>query len=159
MTQKYKRKYDPLTWKTTGPNKQRNLRHINYSLNEDDYENPEDYEWDSLLGEVISSAITDIARFGSSSEEYKTAHSFIFGQDLDYWCMAFGRNMDTFLVRKKTKDIIMHEHKREEYLRHVYDQQIRRRNEGRGNNKKLSSNRVSEESDTELQMGDEDSSS
>lgn len=159
---KYKKKYDKDTWKTTGPNKQRNLRNIKYSLNEDDYTNPDDYSWDEMLSEIISQAITDLARCNSSSDEYISAHKFIFGDGLDMWCIAFGRNMDTHLIRKKAKDIIMYEKRRDEFLRHVYDQQIRRRTNGsknRGNNQVVQADGVSGEGDKELPMGDEDSCS
>lgn len=156
--QEQNRKYDPLTWKTTGENRKRNLKNISFSLNEDDYENPSDYEWDKLIVSLISNAITDIARYKSTSYEYISAHNFIFGEDLDMWCIAFGCNVNTDHIRVKAKKIIMSQEERDAYLRYVYEQQKYEKHIHRRNNKKLQADGVSEAGDTELPLGDEDSS-
>lgn len=152
--------FDDKTHRTTGANKERHLKRVGYSLNEDDYGVPEDYEWDVMLEAIVSKAIEDIARASTASLEYQDAHNFIFSDRLDIWCIAFGRNMDTHLIRKKTKDIIMNENKRSEFLRHLHDKQAGKYRISRkdwGDNKVVSSDGVSGESDTELSMGDEDS--
>lgn len=125
--QKYKRKYDAQSWTTTGANKSRNLKNLAYSLNEEDYLSTDEYDWHTILGEVIQQAIIDLARYNSKSEEYISAHNFIFGEGLDIWCIAFGVNFDTELARQKAKAIIVDEVKRADFLHHVYEQQIRQR--------------------------------
>lgn len=109
-------KYDPLTWKITGPNKARKLDNIPYSLNEDDYQDPYDFEWMKLLAHMVSSALEDIARYPTNSVEYKMADKFIFSDNIEVWLIAFGYNVDVEVIRSKARKIISEEACRQDFL-------------------------------------------
>lgn len=125
-------KYDPLNWKSTGQNKFRKLDNIDYSLNEDDYDAPEDYDWDKMLETTILISLVDLAKLPTSEPDYKTAHEFIFTETLDCWCIAFGRNIDIRFIRSRAKKILVDLEYRESFLKHYHDvckRQLRARGE------------------------------
>lgn len=135
--------YDPNNWKSTGPNKERKLDRLKYSLNENDYDSPEDFDFDLMLVEIISKSLEDIARYPTGHHHFKDAKRFIDSEYLDMWCIAFGRNLDTTTIRKKADDLIRNPIRREEYLRFCHDKTVKRYRKGgdkvenRGNNPKL----------------------
>jgi hypothetical protein len=114
--EKYNRKYDPETWKTSGPNKRRKLDNIRFSLNEDDYQDPEDYQWMEMIASIISHAIEDLARFGTDTEQYKSAHKFIFSEDVELWIVAFGYNVDADFIRRQARKVMTDPEYRESFL-------------------------------------------
>lgn len=113
--------YEGNDWKTTGPNKRRNLENITYSLYEEDYDIDVRYDWEVLLAELISTSIEDLARCSKDSKDYRDAYQFIFSDSLDTWLVAFGWGMtvDSDKIRANARHIISKPEHREAFLRHL----------------------------------------